>query len=131
MLFALEAGGGATDRVLVDFWREFPGDAEGRPYAEALVRGVATERVELDGRISRASDNWRIERMTRIDRNVLRIGTWELVHERQTPRAVILDEAVELAKQFGTEDSGAFVNGVLARIADDVGRFAEPPPSGG
>jgi N utilization substance protein B len=131
MLFALEAGGGATDRVLIDFWREFPGDAEGRPYAEALVRGVATERVELDARISGASDNWRIERMTRIDRNVLRIGTWELLHERETPRAVILDEAVELAKQFGTEDSGAFVNGVLARIADDVGRVAEPPPSGG
>jgi transcription antitermination protein NusB len=131
MLFALEANGATPDRALSDFWREFPGDAEGRPYAEVLVRGVTSERADIDLRISRASDNWRIERMTRIDRNVLRIGTWELVHERETPRAVILDEAVELAKQFGTEDSGSFVNGVLARIADDVGRPVEPPPSGG
>jgi N utilization substance protein B len=126
MLFAVEASGAPEGRVLADFWREFPGDAEGRPYAESLVRGVIAERGELDARISRASNNWRLERMTRIDRNVLRLGTWELLHELDTPKAVVLDEAVELAKRFGTEESGAFVNGVLARIAEECERERAP-----
>ena len=119
MLCAAEASGAALAQILRDFWREFPGDVEGRPYAEELVRGVLEERAEIDERIGRASDHWRIERMTRVDRNVLRLGAFELSRQPETPRAVILDEAVELAKRFGTEDSGAFVNGVLGRIAEE------------
>jgi N utilization substance protein B len=126
MLFAVEATSASPEQVIRDFWREFPGDAEGRPYSESLVRGVAGEKSVLDERIARASEHWRLSRMTRVDRNVLRLGTWELLHETDTPRAVILDEAVELAKRFGTEDSGAFVNGVLGRVADDSGRPPEP-----
>lgn len=126
MLFAVEATSASPDQVMRDFWREFPGDAEGRPYSESLVRGVVGEKSVLDERIARASEHWRLSRMTRVDRNVLRLGTWELLHETDTPRAVILDEAVELAKRFGTEDSGAFVNGVLGRVADDSGRPPEP-----
>jgi N utilization substance protein B len=64
--------------------------------------------------------------MARVDRNVLRLGAWEIVHRRDIPRAVILDEAVELAKSFGTDDSSAFVNGVLNRIAETVGRTDGP-----
>jgi N utilization substance protein B len=60
--------------------------------------------------------------MTRVDRNLLRLGTWELTERQDVPRAVILDEAVELAKRYGSEDSGAFVNGVLNRIAENLGR---------
>ncbi len=60
--------------------------------------------------------------MARVDRNVLRLGAWELMRNTEVPRAVILDEAIELAKRFGSEDSGAFVNGVLDRIAEEVGR---------
>jgi len=67
--------------------------------------------------------------MTRVDRNVLRIGTWELLYRRDVPAPVILDEAVELAKRFGTEDSGAFVNGVLNRVSHDSGRGAEGTPN--
>ena len=63
--------------------------------------------------------------MSRVDRNVLRLGTWELAHRADVPRAVILDEAVELAKAFGTDESSAFVNGVLNRIADTLGRQDE------
>ena len=72
--------------------------------------------------VQRSSRNWRLERMARVDRNVLRLGTWELLYGEKVPRAVILDEAVELAKRFGSEDSGAFVNGVLDRVATDLGR---------
>jgi N utilization substance protein B len=122
MLYAVEVSGGDLERAISDFWRELPGDAEGRPYADEVVRGVAGERARLDALIAAASANWRLERMARVDRNVLRIGAWELASRQDVPRAVALDEAVELAKRFGTEESGAFVNGVLDRIADDLGR---------
>ena len=65
--------------------------------------------------------------MARVDRNLLRLGAWELEHRRDIPRAVVLDEAVEIAKRYGTEESGAFVNGVLDRIADDCGRSDTEP----
>lgn len=123
MLFQLEASGAAADQVIELFWRTFEeADPEGRPYADAIVRGVGDSVAELDKRIAAASQNWRIERMSRVDRNLLRLGTWELMQRPDVPRAVILDEAVELAKSFGTEESSAFVNGVLDRIANDLGR---------
>ena len=126
MLFGIEAAGSDADEAIARYWREMAGDAEGRPYADACVRGVLAMRGELDAIITRASQHWRLERMARVDRNVLRLGTWELKCELTTPRAVILDEAVELAKRFGSDESPAFVNGVLDKIADDVGRPNEP-----
>jgi N utilization substance protein B len=122
MLFAVEASGHSAETAMRDYWREMPGDAEGRPYADELVQGVVLTLSELDASITSASQHWRIERMARVDRNVLRIGAYELVRRSDVPRAVIIDEAVEIAKRFGTADSGAFVNGVLDRIADDCGR---------
>jgi N utilization substance protein B len=127
MLFAIEASDAEVEQAIGDFWRELPGDAEGRPYADDAVRGVRALVADLDARIVRASKNWRLERMTRVDRNVLRLGAWELVKRPDVPRAVAIDEAVELAKRFGTEESSAFVNGVLDRIADDCGRIDEAP----
>ena len=123
MLFAAEASGGSTERVLATYWRETPGDPAGRAYADAAVRGVLGDLAGVDEVIRKASTNWRLERMARVDRNVLRLGAWELLKNPEVPRAVILDEAVELAKRFGSEDSGAFVNGVLDRIAEDLGRI--------
>lgn len=122
MLFAMEVNGGSAERVIGAYWRESPGDPEGREYADALVRGVHEDLAKVDEAIRKASTNWRIERMARVDRNVLRLGTWELWKSPDVPRAVILDESVELAKRFGSEESGAFVNGVLDRVASDLGR---------
>jgi N utilization substance protein B len=122
MLFAMEAGGGSIERVIAAFWRETPGDPEGREYADRMVRGVAGDLEKVDEAVRKASTNWRLERMARVDRNVLRLGAWEVLKSSDVPRAVILDEAVELAKRFGSEESGAFVNGVLDRVASDVGR---------
>lgn len=121
MLFALESGG-SIERVMMHYWRLTPGDPEGREYADGLARGVANEIERVDAMIRKASVNWRLERMARVDRNILRMGAWELAHSPDVPRAVIIDEGVELAKKFGTEDSSSFVNGVLDRIAEDVGR---------
>jgi N utilization substance protein B len=130
MLYAAEFGEPDADRLIGDFWREFPGDAEGRSYADPAVRGVLAERPKLDERLASASTNWRIERMNPIARNVLRLGTWELLRHPEIPRAVIIDESVEVAKRYAGTESAAFVNGVLDRIADACGRHDEPRGKG-
>ena len=123
MLFQLEASAVSAPRTIELFWRAFEdADPEGRPYADKLVLGVADNLAAVDKRITSASQNWRLERMSRVDRNLLRLGTWELMSQKDVPRAVVIDEAVELAKSFGTDDSSGFVNGVLDRIASDLGR---------
>ncbi len=125
MLFQLEGSDTPARDVIALFWRCFEGDPEGKAYADEVVLGVAESRAEIDAAITAASENWRLERMARIDRNLLRLGTFELMKKRDIPSPVILDEAVELAKSFGTAESSAFVNGVLARVARDLGREGE------
>jgi N utilization substance protein B len=122
MFFQMEGSGADPEQAIELFWRNFDPDPEGRAYADAAVRGIATARSAVDAQITTASTHWRLERMARVDRNVLRLGTWELIHCLDVPRAVILDEAVELAKAYGTEESGPFVNGVLNRVAENLGR---------
>jgi N utilization substance protein B len=122
MLFQLEASGERASRVVELFWRSFEADPEGRPYADEIVAGLEGRLTDVDKLITAASNNWRLERMSRVDRNLLRMSTWELLVKKDVPRAVVIDEAVELAKSYGTEDSSAFVNGVLDRIANDLGR---------
>jgi N utilization substance protein B len=129
MLYATDTTGQGVDKVIDEFWAEVPGDPEGRAYADELVRGVTRDLQRTDALIEAASENWRLARMSRVDRNVLRIGAWELMTRDDVPRAVILDEAVETAKRFGNEESGAFVNGVLDRVADDCGRRDVDRPS--
>ncbi|MBM4374212.1 MAG: transcription antitermination factor NusB [Deltaproteobacteria bacterium] len=125
MLYSLdgvEYDAAEVDRTILRYWREVPGDVEGREYADELVRGVAAALHKLDERIRSASRHWRIERMARVDRNILRLGVHELAECPDVPRPVVIDEAVELAKRYGAEGSSVFVNGVLDRIADDLGR---------
>jgi N utilization substance protein B len=95
---------------------------DSRELATTLARGCAEQREAIDERIRQASKHWRIDRMARVDRNILRLGTFELVGMPDIPRRVTLNEAVELAKRFGDEQSPAFVNGLLDRIASDVGK---------
>jgi N utilization substance protein B len=97
-----------------------------RAFAEELVAGVATARDELDALLARHARNWRLSRMAAVDRNVLRIGAWELCHS-DTPTSVVLDEAIELARRFGAESSPAFVNGVLDAVARAVRGEAGQP----
>lgn len=95
-----------------------PGDdREARAYAEELVEGVERQRDDLDGLIRSISVHWRLDRMAVVDRNLLRLAAYELVHRHDdVPRKVAINEAIELAKRFGTVESGAFVNGILDRI---------------
>ncbi|MCE2763347.1 MAG: transcription antitermination factor NusB [Ilumatobacteraceae bacterium] len=85
-----------------------------------LVLGVMEHQSEIDASITAHSTGWTIERMPALDRNILRVATFELMQRADVPTAVILDEAVELAKRFSTDDSGRFVNGVLSAIAAEV-----------
>lgn len=86
-------------------------------YAREIVDGIVDHRDEVDEQITTHSRDWKIERMPAVDRALLRIGVWELLYNDEVPTAVVIDEAVELAKEFSTDDSGAFVHGVLARVA--------------
>jgi len=89
-------------------------------YAIAILRGVDEKREEIDALLRKFSEHWAVERMPVVDRALLRIGCYELGWESELPTGVILSEAVELAKQYSTKDSGRFVNGLLGRIAEDL-----------
>lgn len=93
-------------------------EPQAREWALELVQGVVAHRLEIDRRLEQASRNWRVERMSQVDRNVLRVAVHELTGSLDVPRAVVLDEAIEIAKQYGSSESGAFVNGVLNRVAE-------------
>jgi N utilization substance protein B len=95
---------------------------EDQQFARALVQGCVARLEEIDAKIRDASRHWRLERMARVDRNILRLGTFELMHLDDVPSKVTLNEAIELAKRFGDENSPSFVNGVLDRLASDIGK---------
>jgi transcription antitermination factor NusB len=106
------------DDLLVKDRRE-PDVAE---YVKLLVRGTIEKRDEIDKRISEAAEHWRIERMAVVDRNILRMATWEMAFRPEdVPPKVAINEAIELAKRFSTGESGAFVNGVLDRVKRGLG----------
>ena len=99
-----------------------------RPFAEQLVNGVYQHRDELDEMIVAASENWRLERMSIIDRNVLRIALFEMLYCPEIPPKVSINEAIDLGKTFGSPDSGAFINGILDRLLREVNRIREGSP---
>lgn len=116
LLYEADAKGEDADRVLAAL------PVAPDPLAATLVRGVADNVAQIDAYIGKYARGWTIERMATIDLIVLRIATYELLCRPEVPTAVVLDEAVELAKRFSTDDSGRFVNGVLASIAREVRR---------
>ena len=132
-----QAPGSALESVLTSLGSDAEPDADvpaargadraTRDFALALVRDVAARREEIDKMIAEASEHWRVDRMPAVDRNILRLAIGELLGPGEVPASVVLDEAIELAKAFGTEASPAFVNGVLDRVA---ARVADRPRAG-
>lgn len=102
-------------RPLSEVLAELPAHVD--PYAERLVRGVAAAQARIDELLGEAARDWEPERMPVVDRALLRLAVYELLAEPDVPAAVVIDEAVSLAGQFSTDDSGRFVNGVLATLA--------------
>jgi N utilization substance protein B len=118
VLYLCEIGRLDPQIALETFFAQHLPDAEPavRDFAARLVRGVHEEQAALDVLVGAHSAHWRVDRLAVIDRIILRMGAWELQREPDTPPAVVLDEAIELARAFGTDDSPAFVNGVLDAI---------------
>jgi N utilization substance protein B len=116
MLYQWEVTDDPMEKVVAAFWQVRRSTASMRAMADRLATGAHSRLDEIDAAIAEAASNWRLDRIAPVDRTVLRLGTWELIGELQTPSAVVLDEAVELAKRFGEEGSPAFVNGVLDAI---------------
>lgn len=114
LCYEVEARGSTAEAVLAE--QPAPPD----PYAVDLVLGVEAHRDEIDALLARYSEHWAVERMPAVDRAVLRIGTYELGWHDELPAGVVISEAVELAQQYSTKDSGRFVNGLLSRIAEHL-----------
>jgi transcription antitermination protein NusB len=104
----------SLDRPVLEVLAENP---DAKEFTRELVSGVVEHREELDELIRRYADRWVLERMPIVDRNLLRMGIFELLHRPDIPNAATINEAVELAKLLSTEDSGRFVNGLLGRVA--------------
>ena len=120
ILYQWQITGEPMSTVLESFWRVRSGTPAAKAMAERLALGAQARVAVLDGQIQEAATHWRLDRIAPVDRTILRLGAYELAEEKQTPAAVVLDEAVELAKRFGEADSPAFVNGVLDAIRKRV-----------
>ena len=116
MLYQWDVTREPMERVAGLFWKIRTSTDETRARAEQLAAGAQRSVEEIDRAIAAAATNWRLERIAAIDRNILRIGAYELMREPETPPSVVIDEAVEMAKRFGEADSPSFVNGVLDAI---------------
>lgn len=133
ILYSYQPQAADIHAVLDDFWANFrfrddilgealdeaeePVPAEVRRFAEQIVVGIADNLAEVDAAIGRQARNWSLDRMARVDLAILRLGTYELLYCRETPASVVLNEAVEVAKRFGTRESPSFVNGILDQVA--------------
>lgn len=120
MLFAWEMSKNPPEQVSESFWRHFEPQQEGRDFAEQIFTGTVAHLEELDRAIQQASTHWKLSRMAAVDRNLLRLAAYELFYLEEVPKRVTLNEAIEIAKRFGTEDSWAFINGVLDKLAQSV-----------
>ncbi len=113
MLYQYEVTGESPDVIREGFddWQKSPDMV--RRFADELLDGTLEHLEEIDAKLSHQTSHWRLDRLAAVDRNILRIAMYELLFDRETPPAVVIDEAIEVAKRFGAEDSGRFVNGVL------------------
>ncbi len=118
-LYYIDFRNGEANHRLADFLESVPVAAKARDYFDTILSGVLNVRPQLDTLIERFSNNWRINRMSRVDRNVLRIALYEMLCRDDVPVKVIINEAVEIGKKYGGEESGSFINGILDSIRTD------------
>jgi N utilization substance protein B len=104
----------------LDYWKSHKGSKNLMSYTEDLLNGVLSKQEKIDSLISEASDNWEIDRLPYIDKNILRLAIFELLEREDIPTPVIIDEAVELAKEYAGSESSSFINGILGKIQIEV-----------
>ena len=115
-LFYMDIHQNASQELLERFCEYFAPPEKARPFFLKLVNGVLATRTEIDTLIERYSENWQLSRMSFVDRNVIRIAVYEMLYCSDIPPKVSINEAVDVGKKFGTEESGAFINGIIDRI---------------
>jgi N utilization substance protein B len=113
LLYQYELTDGSPEDMQQGFdeWQSAPESV--REFADRLLRGPLARLAEIDEELGQQTTNWRLERLAAVDRNIIRLAMYELIYESGTPHAVVIDEAIEIAKKYGAKDSGRFVNGVL------------------
>jgi N utilization substance protein B len=116
MLYQVEASGTPMDEVVASFWEGHAATQDVRDFADRLARGTSGSLAEIDAILRDNLENWRLERLAIVDRNVLRLAVYEFLHEADTPPIVVIDEAIEVARRFGGEDSSQFANGILDAV---------------
>ncbi len=116
MLFQWDVGGHRPEQVIAATLRAQDAQSEVGTFARALFEGTVKELDSLDRLVREHTEHWRLERMAAVDRNILRLALYELIHHPETPHAVVMDEALEIARRFSGADSVEFVNGVLDGI---------------
>ena len=124
-LFQEELAGRAGLLDFEEFCAHFQVNKKAIPYAHKLLNGVHEKRKAINQLISRYAENWRLERMSAIDRNILRLAVFELQYQDDVPTSVAINEAVEIAKRFSSDDSGPVINGILDGMARDIASSAE------
>lgn len=108
----------AVAREMEQFCGCFETGKKAFPYAQELINGICTHREEIDRELARHSHNWRLERMSQVDRNILRIAVFEMKHRQDVPAKVAINEALEIAKRFSTDESASFINGILDKLQE-------------
>lgn len=116
VFYQMDISQGDAQEVLDLYWENFKPTEKVREFCQRLIEGVCRNRSEIDQLIEENSENWTLKRMAVVDRNILRLATFELLHCPDIPFKATLNEAIELAKKFGADDSGAFINGILDKI---------------
>lgn len=120
LLFQLEISGAElTGEVWDEFWNRLDEDDEVREFTHEIVKSTKAHMSELDNIIKKAAQHWAIERMAVIDRNILRAAAYELLFRPDIPASVSINEAIEIAKKYSTQESASFINGILDKIAHD------------
>ena len=120
ILYAVDLAGESYEQAERLHWAHLAASVEGKDFAQKVIESVSAHAEEIDAVIRKVSEHWRLERMPRVDRNILRLGVCELMFMPDVPQRVTLNEAVELAKRYGGEGSPGFVNGVLDRVASEL-----------
>jgi N utilization substance protein B len=121
LLYELDLRGGAAGATdFREFWERHPVDDEVRAFTEDLVRGTREHQAKIDELIAQYTEHWTLERMAVVDRNLLRLGIFELLWEPDVPPKVAINEALEVAKKFSTQESSRFINGILDRIRKEL-----------
>jgi transcription antitermination protein NusB len=111
--------------VLRHFWAEYQPDNEVKAFAEELIKGTIKHLAEINKLIHKCAKNWSLDRMGVVDRNVLRMAVYEILYRIDIPSSVTINEAIEIAKKYGTDESGSFVNGILDSVARVTGKLDE------